>query len=318
MFVYIYIYAYLYIHIMNLYLVQTSESPFLLLVATCVSGPSTCGWRVHGSPCRPGEARVVLAKHLAWLPYASSIWWSPAFIANHSIWHLSSTRPRNLYQGFLQLAQYKLPLFWKTQMQFWVMIQTYGLQKFGSSWSSGDEGNALGGSYMVFHWQCDLAPFLSDSGSSRYLFTTVPSTAYVYDRDINITLQAAAQHICRSLMDLRISIPMTGIDTWHVLFFFNFAHPYFAGNQPPVQWLHAPHGCLQGFIYGCVCDGIQGWLEVPVPIVQPGSHSDFRTGPVIQWRWIISGISTKYNRIYMDFTYSENNFVKCPWTTWEV
>ena len=92
--------------------------------------------------------------------------------------------------------------------------------QLGSSWDSGDEGNALGGSYMVFHWQCDLAPSLQDSGSSRYLITTVPSTAYVYDHDVNITLQSVAQHICRSLADLRISIPMTGVDSdsWHDFF----------------------------------------------------------------------------------------------------
>ena len=133
---------------------------------------------------------------------------------------------------------------------------------------SGDEGNALGGSYMVFHWQCDLAPFLSDSGSSRYLITTVPTTAYVYDRDVNITLQSVAQHICRSLVDLRISIPMTGIDRdpWHIyiyigMFFLHVAHHCFSRNQPLIQRLHATHGhgvqCKQG-IYGCLCDGVQG------------------------------------------------------------
>ena len=75
----------------------------------------------------------------------------------------------------------------------------------------GDEGNALGGSYMVFHWQCDLAPFLSDSGSSRYLITTVPTTAYVYDHDVNITLQSVATAY------LQISGWLTDFhsDDWH-------------------------------------------------------------------------------------------------------
>ena len=73
--------------------------------------------------------------------------------------------------------------------------------------NSGDEGQALGGNYMLFHWQCDLAPFLSDSGASRYLITTIPSYAYVFDGAVNITLQAAAQHICNSLAGLKISIP---------------------------------------------------------------------------------------------------------------
>ena len=130
----------------------------------------------------------------------------------------------------------------------------------------GDEGNALGGSYMVFHWQCDLAPFLSDSGSSRYLITTVPTTAYVYDHDVNITLQSVAQHICRSLVGLRISIPMTGIDRdpWQILvcmIFLHVAHHCFSQNQPLIQRLHATHShgvqCKQG-IYGCLCDGVQG------------------------------------------------------------
>ena len=72
---------------------------------------------------------------------------------------------------------------------------------------SGDEGQALGGNYMVFHWQCDLAPYLADSGASRYLITTIPSSAYVFDGFVNITLQAAAQHICNSLATAKISIP---------------------------------------------------------------------------------------------------------------
>ena len=83
-----------------------------LLATTCVSGPSTCGWRVHGSPFGPGEAWVVLAKHVAWLPYASCIWWSWTFIANHSVWHLSSTLLRNIHQCLLQFITYRLASFW--------------------------------------------------------------------------------------------------------------------------------------------------------------------------------------------------------------
>ena len=60
---------------------------------------------------------------------------------------------------------------------------------------------------MLFHWQCDLAPFLSDSGASRNLITTIPSSSYVFDGSVNITLQAAAQHICNSLANGKISIP---------------------------------------------------------------------------------------------------------------
>jgi len=77
----------------------------------------------------------------------------------------------------------------------------------------GDEGQALGGNDMLFHWQCDLAPFLSDSGASRNLITTIPSSAYVFDGSVNITLQAAAQHICNSLANGKISIPSTDLGT---------------------------------------------------------------------------------------------------------
>ena len=38
----------------------------------------------------------------------------------------------------------------------------------------GDEGNALGGSYMVFHWQCDLAP-RSGTLSIRQWFQPIPN-----------------------------------------------------------------------------------------------------------------------------------------------
>ena len=141
---------------------------------------------------------------------------------------------------------------------------------------------------MVFHWQCDLAPFLSDSGSSRYLITTVPTTAYVYDQDVNITLQSVAQHICRSLADLRISIPMTCIDSDPCLVFCLCGPPLLcqkpASIDPKIAcspWRYGVH-CLQGCIYDCVRDGVQGWLEVPVPIVQLGSHSNFGTGRVIE------------------------------------
>lgn len=75
--------------------------------------------------------------------------------------------------------------------------------------TSGDEGQSLGGSYMVFHWQPDLSKWPSNSGCSRFLITTIPTTAYVYDGDINITLQSAGQHIATSLTDLTVSIPNT-------------------------------------------------------------------------------------------------------------
>ncbi len=71
----------------------------------------------------------------------------------------------------------------------------------------GDEGSALGGSYMVFHWQPELAPCPGNSGTSRFLITTIPSSAYMFDGDINITLQCAGNHICSSLTNFKLSIP---------------------------------------------------------------------------------------------------------------
>ena len=42
----------------------------------------------------------------------------------------------------------------------------------------GDEGQALGGTYMAFHFQSDLSPFIKNAGASRFLITTIPSTFY--------------------------------------------------------------------------------------------------------------------------------------------
>jgi len=68
----------------------------------------------------------------------------------------------------------------------------------------GDEGQAFGGNYMCFHWQPELAPRASDSASSRFLITTIPSSHYVYDGEINLTLQSAGQHICNALSGLKL------------------------------------------------------------------------------------------------------------------
>ena len=59
---------------------------------------------------------------------------------------------------------------------------------------------------MVFHWQPDLAPTLTDSGSSRFLITTIPSSHYVFEGDVNVTLQCAGEHICKALTDLKIHV----------------------------------------------------------------------------------------------------------------
>lgn len=70
----------------------------------------------------------------------------------------------------------------------------------------GDEGQSLGGSYMVFHWQPDLSKWPSNSGCSRFLITTIPTTAYVYNGDINMTLQCAGQHIASCLTGFTLAV----------------------------------------------------------------------------------------------------------------
>ncbi|CAL1158798.1 unnamed protein product [Cladocopium goreaui] len=66
----------------------------------------------------------------------------------------------------------------------------------------GDEGQALGGSYMAFHFQSDLSPCLKNAGVSRFLITTIPSSYYVFAGKVNLTLQSAAKIICGSLNEL--------------------------------------------------------------------------------------------------------------------
>lgn len=60
---------------------------------------------------------------------------------------------------------------------------------------------------MFFHWQPELAPRVTDSGATRYLITSIPTTAYVFDGDRNITLQSAGQHISNSLNGLKLEVP---------------------------------------------------------------------------------------------------------------
>ena len=47
----------------------------------------------------------------------------------------------------------------------------------------GDEGNALGSSWMTYHWQPDLSPVLTTSACSRFLITTVPSSMSLDNRE---------------------------------------------------------------------------------------------------------------------------------------
>ena len=58
-------------------------------------------------------------------------------------------------------------------------------------------------------WEPELSPKASNSGISRFLITTIPSSAYVFDGDINITLQCAGKHICESLQsNFKLSVPI--------------------------------------------------------------------------------------------------------------
>ena len=87
-----------------------------------------------------------------------------------------------------------------------VRLWTCETHHFKKSLWWGDEGQAFGCSHMIFHWQPELAPRASDSASSRFLITTIPSSGYVYDGDINITLQCAGQHICNSLTGTKLHV----------------------------------------------------------------------------------------------------------------
>lgn len=51
--------------------------------------------------------------------------------------------------------------------------------------NQGDEGNALRGSWMTFHFLPDLNPLLTNSACSRFLITTVPSSMYPVQTDGN-------------------------------------------------------------------------------------------------------------------------------------
>ena len=62
---------------------------------------------------------------------------------------------------------------------------------------AGDEGQALGGSYMAFHFQSDLSPCLKNAGASRFLITTIPSSYYA--SRWNIWVQSFLWSCCKRL-----------------------------------------------------------------------------------------------------------------------
>ena len=69
-------------------------------------------------------------------------------------------------------------------LYIYIIIYTYIYSMTGFQFPShvtiyaGDEGQALGGSYMAFHFQSDLSPCLKNAGVSRFLITTIPSSYY--------------------------------------------------------------------------------------------------------------------------------------------
>lgn len=82
---------------------------------------------------------------------------------------------------FLKALRPKIDIFFnrKTYIYVWPKYLTSCLIfPFGLA---GDEGQALGGTYMAFHWQPDLSPVLKNAGLSlsRFMITTIPSTFYV-------------------------------------------------------------------------------------------------------------------------------------------
>ncbi|CAK9016362.1 Uncharacterized protein SCF082_LOCUS13147 [Durusdinium trenchii] len=67
----------------------------------------------------------------------------------------------------------------------------------------GDEGQALGGSWMNYHWCPDLSPCISTSACSRFLICCIPASMYVFDENgVNLTLQAATAAIRDSFNEL--------------------------------------------------------------------------------------------------------------------
>ena len=144
----------------------------------------------------------------------------------------------------------------------------------------GDEGQAFQGNYMVFHWQCDLAPKLGDSMASRFLITTVPSSGYVFDNDVNVTLQCVAQHIANTLTGLKVSIPSLNGDsaTWLLLTLISSVFSLWLSPQKfsPVWWITGPCTMAAGHGLWCICDGLQRGLEVYSATLQLGA-------PCILW-----------------------------------
>lgn len=157
----------------------------------------------------PGRIGNVLGSHAARFSWSSCSKKSMWLFAHSPLWCLETI---SIF-GDCKLTQINIRsqngfvcFFLGSTIQNFYCLCGYLLILFGGG-NLGDEGSALGGSYMVFHWQPELAPHPSTSGTSRFLITTIPSSAYMFDGDINITLQEAGKHICNALSNFKLSIP---------------------------------------------------------------------------------------------------------------
>lgn len=122
--------------------------------------------------------------------------------------------PHLLVQSMVDAGYLKLLIDFDIAEDYWThMLKDFPGHPAGASATTsipltlyGDEGQALGDSYMSFHFQPDLSPWLSNAGVSRFLITTIPSNMYVFNQDgINLTLQSAAAIIVESMNKLSTS-----------------------------------------------------------------------------------------------------------------
>ena len=161
---------------------------------------------------------------------------------------------------------------------------------------------------MMFTWQSDLCKFPQDSWASRFVITTIPSSAYVFDGDVNITLQCASQHIVTSLSNLKITIPNIRGETeswtlWDFLIFSFTPGPMtqksglYELSVCHISWLGSGAG------FGCLCDGFQRRLEIYPAAIQPSATCILREG--------VKGLKLPHqsiHRFYMDLFLKFNLF----------
>ena len=68
----------------------------------------------------------------------------------------------------------------------------------------GDEANCCNALHMYLMFTSDMSPYLTDSAASRLVIGILPANRYVIDpaSGVNLTLQAACQHITNSFNKL--------------------------------------------------------------------------------------------------------------------